>query len=71
MTGRNRKASNPTLKAWRVSLDLTQHEAAALLGVSAGYYAHLELHDKFAGKKLGKEISQLTAVPLEQVLGIA
>lgn len=67
----NRNRIYPSLKAWRDAEGLTQGEAAAQLGVSQGHYSKLEQQQTYAGKKLGKRISERARVPLEHVLGIA
>lgn len=68
---KNRNRIYPSLKAWREEADLTQEAAAQILGVSQAYYSKLEQQQAYAGKKLGKRISELARVPLENVLGIA
>lgn len=67
----NRKRIFPSLKAWRDEEGLTQEQAAEILGVSQGHYSKLEQRQLFAGKKLGKRISERARIPLENVLGIA
>ena len=71
MSGGNRKRIYPDLKRWRVSHGWSQDEAARFLGINQGYYSKLERGEMFASKRLGKRISELANVPLEQVLGIA
>jgi transcriptional regulator with XRE-family HTH domain len=64
----NRKRPYPNLKTWRGHL--TQGAAAAKLGISQNYYSRLERGVQVPRVRLAKQISTVTGVPLETVLGV-
>lgn len=59
----------PNLKAWREAANLTQRQAAKVLGISQTYYGRLELGTQHAPGKRAKTITQTTGVPLEVIVG--
>lgn len=61
----------PDLKTWRDAKDLSQHEAAKLLGISQTYYGRLERREQAATGKRAKVIMEMTGVPLEILVGAA
>jgi transcriptional regulator with XRE-family HTH domain len=60
----------PTLKTWRLTLALSQREAADLLGVSQSLYARLELGRRTRPHQ-AKAISTKTGVSFERLMGVA
>lgn len=58
----------PNLLAWRTDLRLKQVDAAKLLGMSRARYSQLERGLPTSGKR-AKQITQVTRVPIEVLVG--
>ena len=56
-----------TLKGWRLKRNLSQSQAAKLVGITQGHWSHLELGRRRARVKLAKAISVQTGVPFESL----
>lgn len=61
----------PDLKAWRTANNLSQHEAAAVLGVSQTSYSRMERGVRAIKGSAAKRIMIVTQVPLEVLAGVA
>lgn len=68
---RNPNRPYATLKAWRQARQCSQHEAAAFLGISQGFYSKLERRSQALRGPAAKRIMQKTGVPLEILVGAA
>lgn len=66
-----RITSYPSLKAWRTALDLSQSDAAKLLGMTQSLYSKTESGQNAPRPKRAKSISNKTGVPFEAVMGVA
>lgn len=66
-----KKRPYPSLKTWRHEQRLNQDEAAELLLISQPYYSRVERQKQSPNPRLAKAISEVTGVPLENILGIA
>ena len=66
-----RPRAYPTLLAWRTANDLSQREAADLLGMTQTSYSRAELGEVCPRKDALKRVLAETGVPLEVLVGIA
>lgn len=66
-----REEPPPSLLKFREDRELSQADAAALVGIDQSHWCRLENGETFAGPKLAKKLSELTGVSLETLLGIA
>lgn len=75
MSNRVQRSRNPkahrNLLAWRLALNLSQREAAAVLGFSQGKYSRLERGVGVAVRDEARKIMARTGVPLEALVGAA
>lgn len=60
-----------SLKAWRLSLGLSQRAAAELLGVRQGLYGKYELRQVSPRPERAVAISEKTRVPFEVLMRVA
>lgn len=63
--------SYPSLIRWREEQELSQHEAADLLGISQASYARFEQRKRFVKGELAKRLMERTRVPLEVLTGVS
>lgn len=68
MKRRTPKGPYPTILAWRDALDLSQKDAAKVLGISQSHLCNIEKGVRLAGRRLAKRISATANVPLETLL---
>lgn len=61
----------PNLRTWRAARDLSQRQAAQLLGVSQITYSRIERGVRAIKGQQAKKIMELTGVPLEILVGAA
>ena len=61
----------PTLEAWREAANLSQMEAAKLLGISQTYYGRLERGEQVAVREKARNIMAKTGVPVEVLVGLS
>lgn len=59
------------LKSWRDDQELSQVEAAKILGISQIAYSRFERRAQFAKGKLARRLIEKTGVPLEVIAGVA
>ncbi len=61
----------PTVLVWRLALNLSQRDAALLLGLSQSKYCRLERGKYLPVGADAKHIMSRTGVPLEVLVGVA
>ncbi len=66
----NHKRSYPSLKAWRDANQLTQREAARILGISQPSYCRLETGQYYPPRDLVKQIVEVANIPLELLFNL-
>jgi len=68
---KSRKRSYPDLRTWRHAHQLSQQEAASLLGISQKSYSRFECRQRYVKGELAKSLMDKTGVPLEVLAGVA
>lgn len=66
-----KKQTYSSLKAWREDHDLSQREAARILGVSQAGWSKIELGIRRPRRDLAKRLLKKTGVPVEVLMGLA
>jgi hypothetical protein len=60
-----------SLLGWRLAQQMTQRDAASVLGVSQAQYARLELHKRYVRGRLAvKKFRMVTGLPIHVLMGI-
>jgi DNA-binding XRE family transcriptional regulator len=71
LSARRRRDAFPSLLSWRLTLRLSQRQAAGVLGISQSTYARIEAGKAPPRPALGKAISDRTGISFEVVMGVA
>jgi predicted XRE-type DNA-binding protein len=66
-----KRVARQSLLGWRLAQELTQREAASILGVSQAQYARLELQKRYVRGRLAvKKFKMVTGLPTHVLMGI-
>jgi transcriptional regulator with XRE-family HTH domain len=69
MPNKTQRRGYADLKAWRDDMELSQAEAAEMLGLSQKSYSRFERGQRFARGPIAKRLVKRTGVPLEVLVG--